>query len=310
MPTLVDREPLLRPGGGCRRYDDSSTMSDGQDDTQPTTVVRATNARVEGLRRNLSARQVSMIAIGGTIGTGLFLGTGRSLAQGGPARCVQCPANGNYMLTYVSSILICYGAVGFIVYITLLLLGEMGTQYPIAGSFTVYAGRFFSPSYAFALSWNYWFNDAVSVASDLTAAQLVLQFWTVWHPWVIPVVFLVFLLGVNALSVRSYGEIEYILSTLKVATIIAFIIVGALVNAGVNREHTAIHGKNWRIDGAPFVDGIAGFARVFVTASFAYGGTESLAITAGETRNPTRNMPRVVRAVFWRCVLFIIQFTL
>ncbi|KAJ6495650.1 amino acid permease-domain-containing protein [Mycena vitilis] len=135
-----------------------------------------------GLHRGLSARQVQMIAIAGTIGTGLFLGTGKSLAEGGPA-----------------SMLICYGLVGFIVYVTLLLLGEMATQYPIAGSFNAYTARFFSPSYAFALSWNYWFNDAVSVASDLTAAQLVLQFWTPsQHTWVVSLVFWIFLVGVNA----------------------------------------------------------------------------------------------------------------
>ncbi|KAL5536357.1 ALP1_2 [Sanghuangporus sanghuang] len=251
--------------------------------------VCAADAPKTGLRRDLSTRQVSMIAIAGTIGTGLFLGTGRSLAQGGPA-----------------SILICYVVIGFIVYITLILLGELATQYPVAGSFTVYASRFFSPSYAFALSWNYWFNDAVSVASDLTAAQLVLEYWTDWYPWVISILFLVFLLSINALSVRSYGEMEYLLSLLKVVTIVVFIIMGALVNAGVNREHRYIGGENWRLPGAPFVDGIAGFARVLVTASFAYGGTESLAVTAGETRNPTRNMPRVVRTVFWRILLFYI----
>ena len=160
-----------------------------------------------GLHRGLSARQVSMIAIAGTIGTGLFLGTGRSLAQGGPA-----------------SMLLCYAIVGFIVYITLLLLGEMATQYPVAGtcklllqkrkvphwcvgSFNAYATRFFSPSYGFALSWNYWFNDAVSVASDLTAAQLVLQFWTPWHSWVISLLFWVFLVAVNSTHVRAYGEL-------------------------------------------------------------------------------------------------------
>lgn len=164
------------------------------------------------LRRELSTRQVSMIAVGGTIGTGLFLGTGRSLAEGGPA-----------------SILVCYALVGFIVYVTLLLLGEMATQYPVAGEFThvqifymltedctpvlfllgsfvVYTSRFFSPSYGFAISWNYWFNDAVSVASDLTAAQLVLQFWTDSHTWIISLIFLVFLLCVNATNVHSYGE--------------------------------------------------------------------------------------------------------
>ncbi|KAK7685199.1 hypothetical protein QCA50_011562 [Cerrena zonata] len=242
-----------------------------------------------GLHRGLSARQVSMIAIAGTIGTGLFLGTGRSLAQGGPA-----------------SMLICYTIVGFVVYVTLLLLGEMGTQYPVAGSFNAYAVRFFSPSYGFALSWNYWFNDAVSVASDLTAAQLVLQYWTTWHTWVVSLIFWVFLVGINATHVKAYGELEYWLASLKVATIIVFIIIGILVNVGVNRDHHYIGGHNWTIPGAPFVGGFGGFARVFVTASFAYGGTESLGVTAGETRNPTRNMPRVVKFVFWRILIFYI----
>ncbi|TFK44471.1 amino acid permease-domain-containing protein [Crucibulum laeve] len=245
--------------------------------------------REVGLHRGLSSRQVQMIAIGGTIGTGLFLGTGRSLAQGGPA-----------------SMLICYSLVGFIVYITLLLLGEMATQYPVAGSFNAYTTRFFSPAYGFALSWNYWFNDAVSVASDLTAAQLVLHFWTSWNPWVISVVFWVFLVSVNAVHVRAYGELEYWLSSLKVATIVVFILVGILVNVGVNSEHRYIGGSNWRIPGAPFVGGFGGFARVFVTASFAFGGTESLGITAGETKNPSKNMPRVVKLVFWRIMIFYI----
>ncbi|KAI0769629.1 amino acid permease-domain-containing protein [Trametes elegans] len=245
--------------------------------------------RKAGLHRALSARQVSMIAIAGTIGTGLFLGTGRSLAQGGPA-----------------SILLCYGIVGFIVYITLLLLGEMATQYPVAGSFNAYATRFFSPSYGFALSWNYWFNDAVSVASDLTAAQLVLQYWSSWHTWVISLIFWVFLVSVNAIHVRAYGELEYWLSTLKVATVIVFIILGIAVNVGGNQAHEYIGAKYWHIPGAPFVGGFGGFARVFVTASFAYGGTESLGITAGETKNPSRNMPRVVKFVFWRILLFYI----
>ncbi|THV06692.1 hypothetical protein K435DRAFT_644901 [Dendrothele bispora CBS 962.96] len=239
------------------------------------------------LHRGLSARQVQMIAIAGTIGQISFGRTGRSLAQGGPA-----------------SILICYAIVGFIVYVTLLLLGEMATQYPVAGSFNAYATRFFSPSYGFALSWNYWFNDAVSVASDLTAAQLVLEFWSVQHAWVVSLVFWIFLVGVNAIHVKAYGELEYWLASLKVVTIVIFIILGIIVNVGVNQQHEYIGAKNWHIPGAPFVDGFRGFARVFVTASFAYGGTESLGITAGETKNPSKNMPRVVRFVFWRILLF------
>ncbi|KAF7321388.1 AA-permease domain-containing protein [Mycena kentingensis (nom. inval.)] len=217
--------------------------------------------------------------------TGLFLGTGKSLATGGPA-----------------SMLICYSIVGFIVYITLLLLGEMATQFPIAGSFTTYSSRFFSPSYSFALGWNYWFNDAISVASDLVAAQILLEFWTTSHTWAISLAFWVFLMGINSIHVRSYGELEYWLSLLKVVTIVIFVILGILVNLGVNQEHKYIGGSNFRQ--SPFVGGFGGFARVFVTASFAYGGTESLAITAGETKNPTRNIPRVVKFVFWRILLF------
>ncbi|KAI0270056.1 amino acid permease-domain-containing protein [Gloeopeniophorella convolvens] len=241
------------------------------------------------LHRGLSSRQVQMIAIAGTIGTGLFLGTGRSLAQGGPA-----------------SMLICYAIVGFIVYVTLLLLGEMATQYPVAGSFNAYATRFFSPAYGFALSWNYWFNDAISVASDLTAAQLVLGFWNVHHTWTVSLAIWLFLVSINSIHVKAYGELEYWLASLKVVTIVIFIILGILVNVGVNRDHHYIGGENWRIPGAPFVGGFGGFAHVFVTASFAYGGTESLGITAGETKNPSKNMPRVVKFVFWRILLFYI----
>lgn len=103
--------------------------------------------------------------------------------------------------------LLCYSIVGFIVYVTLLLLGEMATQYPVAGSFNAYTTRFFSPAYGFALAWNYWFNDAVSVASDLTAAQLVLQFWSVPHAWIVSIVFWLFLVGVNSMHVGRYGEL-------------------------------------------------------------------------------------------------------
>jgi len=180
---------------GYGAANDSSVQLEGV--TNHTSAT--STASLRGLRRGLSSRQVQMIAIAGTIGTGLFLGTGRSLAQGGPA-----------------SMVISYAIVGFIVYVTLLLLGEMATQYPVAGSFNVYATRFFSPAYGFALSWNYWFNDAVSVASDLTAAQLVMQYWTPWHPWIVSLVIWTFIVSVNAMHVGAYGELEYWLSSIKI----------------------------------------------------------------------------------------------
>ncbi|CEJ82452.1 Putative Amino acid transporter [[Torrubiella] hemipterigena] len=251
------------------------------------------------LRRSLSARQVQMIAIGGTIGTGLFLGTGKSLVTGGPA-----------------SMLICYFIVGVIVFITMLSLGEMAAFMPIAGSFCTYAGRFVDDAFGFALTWNYWFNDAVSTASDLVALQLVYSYYfdpegkgdvhEAFPGWALSLIFFFILLAANIITVRAYGEVEYWLSLLKVITISVFIVMGIVVNAGGNATGQYIGGKNWHIPGAPFVGGIGGFASVFVTASFAYGGTESIAITAGETKNPTKNLPRVVKNVFWRILLFYI----
>ncbi|KAI4130898.1 MAG: hypothetical protein LQ338_001495 [Usnochroma carphineum] len=242
------------------------------------------------LARKLSARQVQMIAIGGTIGTGLFLGTGKSLATGGPA-----------------SMLIGYAIVGGIVFITMLSLGEMAAFVPIAGSFCTFAGRFVDDAFGFALTWNYWFNDAVSMASDLVALQLILQYWTTNFPgWALSLIFWVFLIVANIVTVRIYGELEYWLSLLKVITIIIFIILGIAVNCGGNTEQRYIGGHNWFIGDAPFVGGIGGFASVFVTAAFAYGGTESIAITAGETKDPATTMPKVVRNVFWRILLFYI----
>lgn len=155
---------------------------EGQIDYAPTT---------DRLRRSLSARQVQMIAIGGTIGTGLFLGTGKSLATGGPA-----------------SLLIAYIIVGCIVYLTMLSLGEMAAFIPVAGSFCTFAGRFVDDAFGFALTWNYWFNDAVSVATDLVALQILLQYWTDHFPgWAISLIFWFALIAANVFTVAVYGEV-------------------------------------------------------------------------------------------------------
>ncbi|KAF1917590.1 tryptophan permease [Ampelomyces quisqualis] len=258
----------------------------------PETLHRAHAHLVneDHLRRSLSARQVQMIAIGGTIGTGLFLGTGKALATGGPA-----------------SLLLCYSIVGGIVFMTMLALGEMAAFVPVAGSFCTFAGRYVDDSFGFALTWNYWFNDAVSTAADLVALQLLVQYWTDVFPWyALGIIVWVLVVLANIINVRAYGELEYWLSLLKVVTIIIFIILSIAVNAGGNIGYGYIGAKYWTQGAAPFVGGIGGFASVFVTASFAYGGTESIAITAGETRDPARVLPRVVKNVFWRILLFYI----
>ncbi|KAJ5553087.1 hypothetical protein N7494_002465 [Penicillium frequentans] len=235
---------------------DSCNSNDG---TQRGTVA------ADRLARKLSPRQVQMIAIGGTIGTGLFLGTGKALAKGGPA-----------------SMLIAYAVCGGIVFVTMLSLGEMVAFMPIAGSF-------------------------LSVASDIIALQISVEYWTNTFPgWALSLICLAFVLGLNFCSVKVYGETEYWLSLLKVVTIIAFIIVRIVVNCGANTQHTYFGDRYFYVGDAPFVGGIKGFASVFVTASFAYGGTENVAITAGETKNAARTYPSIIRNVFWRIILFYI----
>ncbi|KAF2210990.1 hypothetical protein CERZMDRAFT_98733 [Cercospora zeae-maydis SCOH1-5] len=279
--SVDDRSP---PGSKSHKHHDSSSSS-YQNDLPPTSPLSTPK-----LARKLSARQVQMIAIGGTIGTGLFLGTGNSLSKGGPG-----------------SMLISYAMVGFIVFVTMLSLGEMAAYTPIAGSFCTFAGRYVDEAFGFSLTWNYWFNDAVSTASDLVALQLLLKYWTTEMPgWALSLIFLFVLLGLNIVTVRAYGEMEYWLSLLKVATIVIFIILGIAVNCGANTDHQYIGGRYFLQGDAPFVNGIGGFASVFVTAAFAYGGTESIAITAGETKDPAKTLPRVIRNVFWRILIFYI----
>lgn len=142
-----------------------------------------------------------------------------------------------------------------------------------------YFRRFVDDAFGFALTWNYWFNDAVSTASDLVALQLVYSYYfdpegkgdvhEAFPGWALSLIFFFILLATNIITVRAYGEVEYWLSLLKVITISVFIVMGIVVNAGGNATGQYIGGKNWHIPGAPFVGGIGGFASVFVTASFA-----------------------------------------
>lgn len=247
----------------------------------------------EHLNRSLTPRHINMISIAGVIGTGLYLGTGKALAKGGPA-----------------SLVINYSIIGLVVYLTMLCLGEMSTFMPISGSFCSYAKKFGSGSLAFTLMCNYWFNDAVSVASDLTALQLILDFWKTsdahFPYWAASLIFWFVLLLLNVVHVRVYGEAEYWLAMLKVIAIIIFFIISIVVNAGHNQDHSYIGFKNWSVGEAPFVNGFKGFASLFVSSSFAYGGTESITLTAGEAKNPIRNTPKIIKTVFWRILIFYV----
>ncbi|KAF9111276.1 hypothetical protein BGX27_005140 [Mortierella sp. AM989] len=243
------------------------------------------------LKRGLKARHLSMISIAGTIGTGLFLASGSSIAQAGPLGA-----------------LIAYVMIGSMVFFMMTSLGEMATLIPTAGSFNTYAARFVDPALGFALGVNYFLNWAVTVAVEIAAAAMILQYWVssdVFPGWAWSVLFLLFMVFVNLLSVRAYGETEYWFSLVKVLTVVIFIIVGILVDAGaVGGDKIGF--RNWNLEGGPVVDGFGGILAVFLVAGFSFQGTELIGIAAGESENPRKNVPKAIKQVFWRILLFYI----
>jgi lysine-specific permease len=247
------------------------------------------------LHRGIGSRQLGMIAIGGAIGTGLFFASGSAISQAGP---------GGAMLAYA--------VMGLAVYCMMQSLGEMATQLPIRGSFETYAERFVDPSLGFAVGWNYWFSWAITLAAELVAGSLIVKFWfphsnsTFWA-----LGFFALLLALNLLSVKAYAEAEYWFSSIKVATVLIFLLVGVLMIAGLFGDHNAGFG-NWTLADAksatraPFVGGLSSMLLVFLVAGFAFQGTESVGLAAAETDDPRRNVPKAIKSVFWRILLFYI----
>jgi lysine-specific permease len=241
------------------------------------------------LQRGLKTRHLMMISIGGSIGTGLFLASGGAISSAGPGGA-----------------LLAYAAIGIMVYFLMTSLGEMAAFMPVSGSFSTYAGRFVDPALGFALGWNYWFNWAVTIAAELSAAGIIMKFWfpdIPSLPW--SVLFLAIMFLINYLSVKSFGEAEYWFALIKVVTVIVFIGVGILMIFGILGGQAP--GFTHFTEGdAPFNGGFMALLGVFMAAGFSFQGTELVGIAAGESDNPRVNIPRAIRQVFWRILLFYI----
>ncbi|PVU87400.1 hypothetical protein BB561_006358 [Smittium simulii] len=185
-------------------------------------------------------------------------------------------------------------------------LAEMSTFIPIAGSFNSFADRFVDPAFGVAVAYNYWYQWIVTSATDVVAAGIIFKYWL---PNVNPILWsiLVFVIIVflNLFGARLYGEIEFWLSLIKVVAIVIFIIIGILTASGVIGG-TTYGFSNWKLEGGPFVDGFKGFMGVFVFAGFSFQGTEIVGITAGESKNPSRDVPKAIRSIFWRILLFYV----
>ena len=252
------------------------------------------NEKDTKLHRGIKSRQLSMIAIGGAIGTGLFLASGSGISTSGPGGA-----------------LVAYGLMGIIVFFMMSSLGEMATQLPLVGSFEAYAGRFIDPAFAFAVGWNYWFSWAITVAAEFSAAGLICKFWWPDLPGtVVALISFVLLMGLNLISTKSYAEAEYWFAGIKVVAIIIFLIVGIAAILGILGGHT-VGFQNWTLDAgdgrkAPFVGGFAAMMSVFAVAGFSFQGTEIVGLAAAETENPEKNVPKAIKSVFWRILLFYI----
>ncbi|RKF58228.1 Lysine-specific permease [Golovinomyces cichoracearum] len=242
------------------------------------------------LERKLNARHLRMIAIGGTIGTGLFIASGSSIATAGP----------------VGSLL-AYGFVGTMVYSVMNSLGEMGTYIPISGAFTAYATRFVHPSLGYAMGWINWFQWAMTYALQLTATGLIIQYWAPHLDIGIFIgVFWVLLTTLNFFPVSIFGEFEFWLSLIKIITVIGFVIFAICIDAGAGKNGY-LGFSTWKYPGAfapyiftssPALGKFVGFWSVLITAGFSFQGIELIGIAAGECENPRKNVPEAIRKTF------------
>ncbi len=250
-------------------------------------LKKVTNHQV---KRGLKTRHLSMIALGGSIGTGLFVASGESISTAGP---------GGGLIAYI--------AIGIMVYFLMTSLGEMATNYPISGSFAVYSAKYVDPAFGFAMGWNYWLNWVIAAAVDISTAALVMKFWLPNIPgWIWSAIVLIIIFLINALTVKAFGETESWMALIKVITIIIFIIVGLLTIFGIMNGHT-VGLSNFHYKQAPFVGGIPAILSVFMVAGFSFQGTELVGITAGESATPKKSVPKAISQVFWRILLFYIM---
>ena len=253
------------------------------------------HAEQVGYKQSLGRRHVQMIAIGGAIGTGLFLGSASRLHSTGPA------------------LLISYAFVGVIAYFLMRSLGELVLHRPTSGAFVSYMREFYGEGAAYVTGWMYWLNWALTGIAELSAVGLYMQHWFPTLPqWISVMVALVVVLGINLLSARAFGEFEFWASLLKVGAIVIFLAVGLVVVIGGLKvgDHTAGFQNLWNNPGGfwPSGDGFYWYGPILVMSGvvFAYAAIEMVGVAAGEMENPQREVPKAVNAVIFRIAVFYV----
>lgn len=242
----------------------------------------------EQLSRQLSVGQLGMIAIGGAIGTGLFLGSALAVRVAGPGVIIS------YLIGAVIALLF-MGA-----------LSEMAVAHPTAGSFGVYAERYLHPWAGFAVRYTYWAAQCISIGGEATAVAIYCRWWFPGTPaWVWVLGFSVALVGINTRNVGSFGTVEYWLAMIKVVAIVLFIALGLGLLLGVG-PRPGIGLANFTGHGGFLATGWTGVWMAMVFVIFSFMGTEVVAVTAGEARNPETAVPRAMRRTVGRLILFYV----
>ena len=241
--------------------------------------------REAGLQRSLTSRQVAMIGLGCTIGTGLFLGSAISVKLAGPAVLVSF-------------------LVGALITVTVMwALAEMAAEHPAAGSFGLYAEMYVHPWAGFAIRYTYWLCLVFVVGSEVVAAAIYCKYWWPGAPsWVWIAGFSLALLYVNTISIKSFGSFEYWFAMIKVVTIVAFLILGAALIFGVGFPRIGF--ANYTVHGGFFPHGWSGVGLGITMAIFSFLGLEIVGSTAGEAANPKVAVPRALRRTLAVLVLF------
>ncbi|PNY23756.1 proline-specific permease put4 [Tolypocladium capitatum] len=249
------------------------------------------------LERGLKSRHVQFLALSGAIGTGLFVGSGQALSLAGPLS-----ASVSYALT------------GFNLFCVVSGLGEMAAWLPVPGAVPIFAARYVDPALGFTLGWNYWYQFAIGVPIEVTACGVVVDYWENAAPKAaLMTAFFVAMVVVNCLPVRVYGEAEFVFGAVKLTTIVGLILLMLIITVGGSPSGEVIGFRYWKDPGpanAYLVDGALGrflaFWKVFIQATFSYGGGEMVVVASGETENPRRNVPKAMRRVFWRIAIFYV----
>lgn len=240
------------------------------------------------LSRGLKNRHIQLIALGGAIGTGLFLGVAQTIKLAGP------------------SVLLGYGVAGLIAFLIMRQLGEMVVEEPVAGSFSHFAHAYWGGFAGFLSGWNYWVLYVLVSMAELTAVGIYMQYWWPDIPtWVSALVFFTLLNAVNLLQVRLFGELEFWLSIVKIAAIVSMIVFGLWLLLGGTSEPQVSVTNLWALGGF-FPNGAGGLIMAMAAIMFSFGGLELVGITAAEADNPGKTIPKATNQLIYRILIFYV----